>query len=54
MSTGPTRASIVSLRLYINDRLIAEGMDSDLPAGRYGLVTYRAAADFDTFSSKRP
>ena len=43
-----------SLRLYINGNLIAEGRDSDLPAGRYGLVTYRAAADFDTFSSKRP
>jgi hypothetical protein len=43
-----------SLRLYVNGRLMAEGQDSALPSGRYGLVTYRAAADFDTFSAMRP
>jgi hypothetical protein len=43
-----------SLRLYVNGRLMAEGQDSALPSGRYGLVTYRATADFDTFSAMRP
>lgn len=43
-----------SLRLYINDRLRAEAKDSELPQGRYGLVTYHATAEFDTFTAARP
>jgi len=42
------------LRLYVNGRLLAEAVDSAIPAGRYGLVTYRAAADFDNFKASRP
>jgi hypothetical protein len=42
------------LRLYVNGRLLAEGVDSALPTGRYGLVTYRATAQFDNFSAVRP
>jgi hypothetical protein len=43
-----------SLRLYINERLVAEGVDATLPTGRYGLITFNAAADFDDFKSVRP
>ena len=42
------------LRLYVNGRLLAEAVDSAIPQGRYGLVTYRAAADFDNFNASRP
>ena len=43
-----------SLRLYINDTLMAEGVDGTLPTGRYGLMTFNAAADFDNFRAVRP
>jgi hypothetical protein len=43
-----------SLRLYINERLVAEGVDGTLPTGRYGLITFNAAADFDNFKAIRP
>lgn len=42
------------LQLYINGRLLAEGRDSQFRTGRYGLMTYRAAADFDSFMARRP
>ena len=42
------------LRLYVNGRLLAEGVDSAFPTGGYGLVTYRATAQFDNFSAVRP
>jgi pectate lyase len=43
-----------SLRLYVNGRLLAEAVDAAIPQGRYGLVTYRAAAEFDNFIATRP
>jgi hypothetical protein len=43
-----------SLRLYINDQLVAEGVDATLPTGRYGLITFNATADFDSFRAVRP
>ena len=43
-----------SLRFYVNDRLVAEGQDDALPTGRYGLITFSAAADFDNFRAIRP
>jgi hypothetical protein len=43
-----------ALRLYINGRLLAEGRDSQFSTGRYGLITYRAAVDFDSFVARRP
>lgn len=43
-----------SLRLYINERLMAEAADATLPTGRYGLITFNAAADFDDFRVVRP
>ena len=43
-----------SLRLYINDTLVAEGVDAALPTGRYGLITFDATADFDSFRAVRP
>ena len=43
-----------SLRLYINDQLVAEGVDATLATGRYGLITFNATADFDTFRAVRP
>jgi hypothetical protein len=43
-----------SLRFYINDQLVAEGVDATLPTGRYGLITFDATADFDDFRAVRP
>jgi hypothetical protein len=43
-----------SLRFYINDTLMAEGRDDTLPTGRYGFITFNAAADFDNFRALRP
>jgi hypothetical protein len=42
------------LRLYVNGRLMAEGQDDTFESGRYGMVTYRAAANFDNFRASRP
>jgi hypothetical protein len=59
VTTGATyrmRLEVIGnrLRLYVNDQLLAEGQDSTFPTGRYGLVTYRGAADFDNFSAAQP
>jgi hypothetical protein len=35
------------LRAFINDRFLMEASDTSHAAGKYGLVTYRAAATFD-------
>jgi len=43
-----------SLRLYINGALMVERQDATLPTGRYGLMTFNAAADFDNFLAVRP
>lgn len=43
-----------SLRVYVNGQFMAEAVDSAIPQGRYGLVTYRAAAEFDNFNASRP
>jgi hypothetical protein len=42
------------LRLYVNGRLMAEAEDETFSRGRHGMVTYRAAADFDSFRASRP
>jgi hypothetical protein len=42
------------LRLYVNGRFVAEAVDSTIPQGRYGLITYRGAAEFDNFNASRP
>jgi hypothetical protein len=42
------------LRLYVNGQFVAEAVDSAIAQGRYGLVTYRAAAEFDNFNASRP
>jgi hypothetical protein len=42
------------LRFYVNGRLMAEAQDDVRTSGRYGLVTYRTAADFDNFKVTRP
>lgn len=43
-----------TLRVYVNGQFMAEAVDSAIPQGRYGLVTYRAAAEFDNFNASRP
>ena len=43
-----------SLRFYVNDTLTAEAADARLATGRYGLITFNAAADFDNFRAIRP
>jgi hypothetical protein len=43
-----------ALRLYVTGRLQCEADDASLARGRYGLTTYRVAADFDQFNASRP
>jgi hypothetical protein len=43
-----------SLRYYIDGVFIGEAHLTDHTEGRYGLMTDRAVADFDTFSAMRP
>ncbi|MGH8175689.1 MAG: hypothetical protein ACREV5_05450 [Steroidobacter sp.] len=43
-----------SLRVYVNGRLLLETEDEAFPRGRYGLITLRTSADFDSFSAVRP
>jgi hypothetical protein len=43
-----------SLRVYVNERLVAEGQDGSFPSGRYGLLTFEASADFNDFKVIRP
>lgn len=46
------------LRVYVNGRLILEGRDPDIDElntrGRYGLVTFDAAAEYDDFKASQP
>jgi hypothetical protein len=42
------------LRAYINDRFLMEATDTSLATGKYGLVTYRAAATFDDVDVREP
>lgn len=55
-TTYTVRAEAIgsSLRVYVNGSLVAEGQDSTFSSGRYGLVTFEAAADFDNFKTVRP
>ncbi len=43
-----------TLRMYIDGRLVAEGIDTAFPEGRFGLMTYNAIADFDDLAVMRP
>jgi len=42
------------LHLYVDNVLVANAHDRDLTSGRYGLATYRAAANWDTFQVLQP
>jgi hypothetical protein len=42
------------LHLYVDNVLVANAHDSDLTIGRYGIATYRAAANWDTFWVLQP
>jgi hypothetical protein len=42
------------LHLYVDNVLVANAHDRDLTIGRYGLATYRAAANWDTFQVLQP
>jgi pectate lyase len=42
------------LRTYVNGRLVLEATDPQPVIGRVGLVTYRAAADFDDIRAVIP
>ena len=44
----------VRLRTYVNGRLVLEATDSQPVIGRVGLVTSRAAADFDDIRAVIP
>jgi hypothetical protein len=43
-----------SLRAYVNGELYLEATDTSFPAGRYGLVTYKTAADYDGLHVSQP
>ena len=42
------------LRAYVNRRLVLEGTDPQPVIGRVGLMTYRAAADYDNIRAVVP
>ena len=42
------------LQLYVNNALVANAHDRDLSIGRYGIATYRAAANWDAFWVLQP
>ena len=42
------------LHLYVDQVLVANAHDRDLTSGRYGIATYRAAANWDTFQVLQP
>ena len=42
------------VRGYVNGRLLIEATDPQPTSGRQGLMTYRAAADFDDYRAIRP
>lgn len=43
-----------SLRAYVNGELRLEATDTSFPSGRYGLVTYKTAADYDALHVSQP
>jgi hypothetical protein len=43
-----------ALRVYVNDQLLLEANDSTFAKGRYGLATYKAAAEFDDVIVRQP
>lgn len=43
-----------TIRAYVNDQFLMEATDSSHAAGKYGIVTYRAAATFDDFVVRQP
>ena len=42
------------LHLYVDNALVANAHDRDLTSGRYGIATYRAAANWDSFWVLQP
>lgn len=48
------RAQGNQLHAFVNGERIATAVDSDLPAGRYGLGTYRTAATFRSMDAIQP
>lgn len=43
-----------SLRAYVNGELYLQATDTSFPTGRYGLVTYKTAADYDALYVSQP
>ena len=42
------------LRVYVNNRHVLDATDSTFQTGRYGLATFRAAAEFDDVLVTQP
>jgi hypothetical protein len=42
------------VRVFVNDTLFLSADDAGAPAGQVGLITYKAAAEFDDFLSYQP
>jgi hypothetical protein len=43
-----------SLRVFLNDALVLQAVDSSHAKGRGGAVTYKAAAQFDDYVAYQP
>jgi hypothetical protein len=43
-----------SLRLYVDEKFVAEATETDFAEGRYGVMTDRAVVDVFTFRAMRP
>ena len=42
------------LHAYLDGVLVAQAQDGDIPVGRYGMATYRAAATYQRFVVDQP
>ena len=42
------------LSLYVDQTLVASAHDGDIASGRYGIATYRAAANWDSVTVIQP
>jgi len=42
------------LQLYVDDALVATAHDRSIASGMYGVATYRAKANWDSFSVMQP
>ena len=42
------------LQLFVDNTLVVSAHDRDIAEGKYGIATYRAAANWDSFYVRQP